>query len=506
MKLLGFICVAATFPFLVKAETQDTSDTTLIYNVETSVNVGSGDYAPLWFTSNRFGLSSEEPNSGYLRAGIEYNKSLKHRWHIGAGLDLAGAFNSTSGFRIQQAYADFSWRVLNLSIGSKERYSEGKNPLLSSGGLVEGSNTRPVPQVRVEIADYYTVPGTKGWFAFKGYIAYGRFVDDNWQEDFARSNHQTYVEDVLYHSKMLMLKIGNKEKFPLEAELGMLMSAQFGGKRHSFSYNETLGEWTETVTSSPRDLKTFAKVFAAKSGGSNSLSGDQVNVEGNHVGSWNFALNYYLSDWKFRVYLEHFFDDHSQMFLEYGRWKDGQLGFEISVPKNKFVSTLLWECIATKDQSGPILYDGDSRFANAAYSGVQVSAMDDYYNHYFYQSWSHYGLGLGCPLLAGPIYNTDGNMEYRSNRMRAHHVGLSGNPTDEWGWRALVSYSLQWGTYSNPLDKICSQLSSLYEVTYSPKNLDGWHFTLAGAVDHGDYLGNSGGAMITIRKEGVLCK
>ena len=161
------------------------SDTTLTYRVEASANVSSGDYAPLWFTANRNGLSSQKPNSAYLRAGLTYRKSFNHGWRIGAGLDLAAAVNSPSEFIVQQAYADFSWRVLNLSIGNKERNPLGKNPLLSSGGMVEGNNARPVPQVRAEIADYYTVPGTKGWFAFKGYIAYGRFTDDRWQRDFA---------------------------------------------------------------------------------------------------------------------------------------------------------------------------------------------------------------------------------------------------------------------------------------------------------------------------------
>ena len=71
------------------------------------------------------------------------------------------------------------------------------------------------------------------------------------------------------------------------------------------------------------------------SGGSDTPWGDQVNVEGNHLGSWNFAINYYLKDWKFRAYLEHFFDDHSQMFWQYGRWKDGQIGIEITLPKNR---------------------------------------------------------------------------------------------------------------------------------------------------------------------------
>ena len=124
------------------------SDTTLTYRVEASANVSSGDYAPLWFTANRNGLSSQESNSAYLRAGLAYRKYFNHGWRIGAGLDLAAAVNCPSEFIVQQAYADFSWRVLNLSIGNKERNPLGKNPLLSSGGMVEGNNARPVPQVR----------------------------------------------------------------------------------------------------------------------------------------------------------------------------------------------------------------------------------------------------------------------------------------------------------------------------------------------------------------------
>ena len=63
------------------------------------------------------------------------------------------------------------------------------------------------------------------------------------------------------------------------------------------------------------------------------------------------------------------------MFWEYGRWKDGQLSIELTFPKNKWISTLLWEGISTKDSSGPILYD--------AYWGSfpdrQVSGSDSYY-------------------------------------------------------------------------------------------------------------------------------
>lgn len=480
-------------------------DARLTYNVEMSANMSTGDYAPLWFTANRNGLSSQKPSSGYLRAGLELNQPLRRGWRIGAGVDVAGMYNSPTSFSVQQGYVDISWRMLNLSIGSKERMPLGKNPYLSSGAMVEGNNMRPIPQIRAEIADYYTVPGTKGWFAFKGHLAYGWFTDGSWQKDFAGKQQMPYLKNVLYHSKQLMLKVGNKEKFPLEAEVGLLMAAQFGGELHS--YNKSTGNWN--VSTMPHGLKNYVKVFMAQTGGADTAGGDQVNVEGNHVGSWNAALNYYLGDWKFRMYYEHFFDDHSQMFFEYGRWKDGHLGIEITLPKNRFVSTLLWEGLATKHQSGPILYDGDERFgdaSNLAFAGTQISAMDNYYNNYYYQSWQHYGLGIGNPLLPGPLYNKNGSLHFRSNRVRAHHWAFAGEPSEEWKYRVLMSYALHWGTYENPLDKIENQFSSLYEVTYMPKKLKGWNFAVSAAVDHGSYLGNSVGGMITIRKEGICIK
>ena len=488
---------------LCSMTTMAQTDTTLTYRMELSGTAGSGHFAPMWFTANRYGLSSEQPNSGYLRAGLTYSKSFGRGWHIGAGLDLAGAINSPSAFMVQQAYADLSWRVLHLTVGSRERGPLGKNPSLSSGGMVEGNNARPVPQVRAEIPYYYTVPGTRGWFAFKGHIAYGRFVDDRWQEDFAQDVRQPYLEDVLYHSKELMLKVGNPRRFPLEAEVGLLMSAQFGGKLHTFSGDK------EKVTTMPHGLKSYAKVFVAKSGGDSTPTGDQVNVEGNHLGSWNFALTWHGSSWQVRAYYEHFFDDHSQMFLEYGRWKDGHLGFEVTLPKNSWVSTLLWEGLCTKQQSGPILYDGDSRFgdvSNLAYAGKQISAKDNYYNNFYYQSWQHYGYVMGNPLLYSPIYNSNGSLTLRSNRLRSNHWAFSGNPSAEWSYRVLMSYTLHWGCYTNPLDEVTKQFSSLYEVSYSPRWCNGWTFTAAAGVDHGRFLGNNVGGMLTIRKEGICIR
>ena len=347
----------------------------LAYSVKVESQTSNSTNAPLWFIANKYGLLSNTQNSVYIKAGFTYNKSLKKKWNMQIGIDLTGGINQVSSVYLQQFYIDFGWKVLNLSFGQKERpgFPLIKNERLSSGMLVEGANTRPVPQIRAEIADFLNIPSTKGWLAFKGHLAYGKFTEGEWQKDFVNPGSY-YVKDVLYHSKSLMLRLGNKKKLPLEFEFGILMAAQFGGDQYIKNANGT----GKKVLDMPDNFKAYWKAFFPQAGGSDTPEGEQVNVEGNHVGSWNFALNYYLHNWTFRVYLEHYFEDTSEMFWEYGRWKDGQLGLEISFPKNRWVSSLVWETMCTKDQAGPLLYDGFW----GQFPEYQISANDNYYNHY----------------------------------------------------------------------------------------------------------------------------
>lgn len=476
----------------VYAQQQEQS---LSYRVEASATVSNGDYAPLWLTANRYGMSSSDNKSAYLRAGIAWNRSFNHGWNIDAGLDLAGGKNLASTFWVQQAYMDFSWRPLTLSIGSKERsgFPLEKNERLTSGWMVEGPNARPIPQVRAEIKKYLNIPGTHGWMAFKGHLAYGMFMDGNWQEDFAGVN-QSYAQKVLYHSKSLMFRLGNRGKFPLEFEFGLLMATQFSGDQ----YKKLADGSSQLITDMPDGLSSFWKAFFPSAGGSDTPAGEQVNVEGNMLGSWNFALNYYCGDWTIKAQLDHYFEDHSQMFWEYGRWKDGQLGIEVTPPKNNWITSILWEGLSTKDSSGPILYDGFW----GSFPDLQMSGGDSYYTNYIYQAWQHYGMGIGNPLLPGPAYNNDGSITFKSNRVKAQHIGICGDPSEEWSWRLLASYAKHWGTYVAPLDKVRKQFNSLAEVTYKPNWAQGWAVSAAAAMDRGNYTGNSTGVMITLSKTG----
>ena len=475
-----------------------TSTDSLSYQLETAATAGGGDFAPLWFSANRYGLSSVQPNSVWLSAGMRYDKKMKHHWKLQTGIELATGYGLTQEFILQQAYAGIAWRCLQLSIGSKERKPLIKDLYLSSGALIEEGNARPIPQVRAEIENYVAVPGTKNWLWFKGHFSYGIFTDGNWQEEHARSQSRTYVKNTLYHSKSAMFKVGNTEKRPWDIEIGLLVSSQFAGDQ--YQWNTETQQWD--VFNMPAGFKDFIKMILPTQGGNDTPNGDQVNVAGNYIGSWNAAFSYYWHDWTFRIYYEHMFEDESQMFMQYGRWKDGHIGLEVTCPDNPWVSKLLWEGLATKDQTGPILFDG---FVQSL-PDHQISACDDYYNNYFYQSWQHWGMGMGNPLLPGPIYNRNGSMMFRSNRVRSNHFGICGNPTNEWSYRILLSEARHWGTYNNPFDNIKRQFSSLYEVNYHPVQLPGWNFSASLGLDRGTLLGNNTAGMITIKKEGWLWK
>ncbi len=460
----------------------------LHYKVEGSVSFSTGENTPFWFVNNREGLASIEKNNGYLRAGVFKELEPEKRFSWAAGVELAGAYNFSSSFIIQQLYGELKYRCLGLTVGSKEHLNyEFNNNRLGSGNLLYSGNARPIPQICAGIPYYTAVPGTRDWLSVKGYVAYGMFTDDHWQRDFAAAGTKR-TEHVLYHSKALFLKVGNLKRFPVWFEGGLEMAAQFGGK----SYNGG------NVIDMPNGFKDIIKVFIPSAGGSDTPSSEQANVYGNHVGSWDAKIGWKINDaWSVGVYYNHFFEDHSQMTFDYD-WKDGLWGAEVTFPRNPVISTLVYEFLYTKDQSGPVYWDHDAMIPE------QVSGRDNYYNHYIYTGWQHWGMGIGNPLLLSPIYNRDGTIIFKTNRVVAHHVGFEGQPLMELGYRVLLTYSRNWGNYGEPYPDVKNNYNGLFEVTYSPKWIRGGAGILSLGADGGGLLGRSFGVMLTIRKTGWL--
>lgn len=449
---------------------------------------GSGGYAPFWHMANRQGLCSHKNNMFYTRLGAEgknifSNREMTLEW----GTDIVAGHNLTSSVYIQQAYIDFQWKRFRVSLGQKERWGELPNHRLSTGSLVESGNARPVPQMRLELPEYWNIPGTKGWFAIRGHLAYGIFTDGKWQEEFFNKEASPYAVNTLYHSKAGFMRLGNEERFPLTAEIGLHMVTQFGGICHNTDRRP--GETFEN----PIRLKDFFYALIPLSGDASYNVSDRANVAGNMLGSWQGAITWNDNNWKLRTYYEHTFEDHSQLFWEYGLWTEQLVGLELELKNFNWVKNIAVEYFNLKDQSGPIYHDKNSLFPD------QISSRDNNYNHEKYPGWFNYGLMISTPLCTSPIYNTNGIQYCYNNRVEAFHFGIEGEPLEWLGYRTLYTHSNNWGAYRAPFKDIKKNNSFLLELTFHPQIMKGWSVAASFAFDNGNLYGNNYCGLLTIK-------
>lgn len=496
MRRVTIICALLCAIVCMKAQVSRLGEN-VQYAFTAQGTAGGGDNAPFWFTNNRYGLGTTDNFSGLARVALWRTVETDSLWfwRIGYGVELASPINSQNGyFCIQQAYADIEWKMLRLSLGQKERPSELKNPYLSTGGMTLGMNARPLPQVRLEMPDFWTVPGTKSIFSFKAHLAYGWYTDAKWQKKFNAGTNNIYTEGSMFHSKALFIRLGNREVFPLEVIGGLEMACQFGGTGWNLQQygGGALGQ----------GINLGGNLWTAfLPGGGDVNDENYTNAAGNHVGSWHLRLDWIQKNWSIGLYMEHVFEDHSQMFLQYG-WKDMLLGLDVNLPDNPFLSALVYEYNSTMHQSGPIYHDKTEE------NSQQISARDEYYSNHIYGSWQTGGFVMGNPLLLSPIYNNyfghTGKLSPQHNRVRFHHIGLMGRPASEWSWRFLYTHQYSLGTYMSPVYEPCSANYVLFETTYSPKWCRGLSMTASYGHNDGNLLGNSNGAMLTVRFNGWI--
>lgn len=479
------------------------------YQVEMQGSFSEGN-TPLWLNANKYGLSSLHKTNGYVRGVVVrplYADSAR-RWGIGYGIDVAIPMNYTSNVVVQQAFIEARWLHGVLSVGSKQYPMELKNNTLSSGSQALGINARPVPQVRLALPDYWCLPFGNGWLHLKGHVAYGKMTDDSWQHDFTRRESK-FADDVLYHSKAGYLKIGNEDLFmPVSLEMGLEMACTFGGTSHAPKGQK------ECMIKGGTGLKDYWHAFVPS--GQDETDGMYGNIAGNQLGSWVMRLNYDADTWAAHLYADHYFEDHSQMFLldynGYGsgdEWnvkkkrrfflyslKDIMLGTEINLKYGSWLRDIVVEYIYTKYQSGPYNHDRTKNIPD------HIAGMDNYYNHSNYTGWQHWGQVIGNPLYQSPIYNENGRIVVRNNRFVAFHAGVGGNPVERLRYRLLGTYQKGWGSYHDPYTKKHHNVSLLVEAAYRIGH--DWTATGAYGMDFGGILGRNTGLQLTISKRGIL--
>ncbi len=486
----------------------------IVYMGEASATISEHDIAPFWLSANRYGLEPVAGNTMYLRGALSRDLATDShlKWRIGYGADLvaygqgkvnvgqrtlATSKDSASVF-IHQLYGQIEYNAaLRLTVGSKEFDNEFANRYLSTGGMTSGFNARPIPQVRIETPAYIPVPLTDHWFRVKVMVAYGWFTDSKWQRKTIGAD-KLRTSNSLYHAKSIYLKLGDEARFPLTMTGGLEFATQFGGETWNVKKrSDDLSDTDLSHVNMGNGLRSYWNALFM--GGSDPNDGDYKNVGGNHLGSWHGSLNYMGDGWDIRGYFEHFFEDHSQLFWQYG-WKDMTWGIETHLPQNPVASNIVVEYLSTRDQTGGIYHDATSNLP------VQISGIDNYYNHHVYGAWQHWGMNIGNPLLLSPLYNDRSELRVQHSRVQAIHIGLAGDPMPCLHYRMLYTNMRSWGTYYNPLTDTERGQFMLAELTYNPPRLNGWSFTAAAAMNSGKLLKRGSGATLTVRKTGWINK
>lgn len=484
----------------------------ITYKVELQGSLSDGQ-TPLWLNANKHGLSSLEARNGYLRGAVVRplaNDSLR-RWGMGYGVDVAVPLGYTSKVVAQQMFVEARWLHGVLGVGAKEYPMAMKNQTLSSGAQTLGINARPIPQVRLSLPDYWTIPALGRWLALKGHVAYGWLTDGAWQKDFTAAQSK-YTEDVRYHSKAGFLRIGSEDRFvPWSLEVGVEMATLFGGRSHR---PDGQGGMATVVNAS--GLKSYLRALIP--GGADVPEGGSAyqNEEGDILGSWMMRLNYDAESWKVGVYMDKYFEDHSSMLmLDYDGYGDGEewnvkkrthffrydfkdcmLGAELNFKYGRWIRNVVVEYLYSKYQSGPIYHDHTPGRSD------HVSGRDDYYNHYIFAGWQHWGQAIGNPLYRSPIYNDNGQVRFENTRMVAWHLGIDGGLTEKLDYRVLATHQTGLGTYTLPYDRKRHNTSLLIEAAY--RLPQGWRMKGAVGMDFGRILGNQTGFQLTVTKSGIF--
>ena len=106
----------------------------------------------------------------------------------------------------------------------------------------------------------------------------------------------------------------------------------------------------------------------------------------------------------------------------------------------------------------------------------------------FYGGYVYYGMTPGNPLITSPIYNKDGYNTFSDNRVKAWHVAVNGEITDNISYLAKATYRESLGTYNQPIFPKRHSFDALLQGTYTKGP---WLVSTAFAFDKGNVFGDN---------------
>ena len=225
---------------------------------------------------------------------------------------------------------------------------------------------------------------------------------------------------------------------------------------------------------------------------------DGENRVGNHVGSYDVALEWNGSRRNWLLYHQHIYDDASGLALQ--NVPDGLTGLRFLNRSHRNArfrfERLVLEWLSTMDQSGST-FDITARY----------QGRDNYFNHSQYiQGWSYRGRTMGTPFIApragftGVVNGFIGGGYFPNNRVRAGHIGIGARFRRGPALTLRASFSRNFGTYNQPYPEPFGQFSGLLSAQWSLGKSSRTVLTTSVALDRGALYPDSFGSFVSLKK------
>ncbi len=457
------------------------SQDSIYYKVGVSGIVSTGSTTPFWIHSNRFGINSMSPfsSTNFAEVGKDFGYNRKYfDYAFKANAVLRFDENSTDIY-MHEYYAKIrGLGFLDLAIGAREEHLGCQDSILSSGGFLFSTNSRPMPKITFGIEEYTSIPFTKKYIQVKGALVHGWINDER------------YVKNPYLHHKYFYIKLGGD--FLINIHYGLNHVAQWGGT------HPTLGKLSS-------GFKDYMRIFFGKEGTDENNPNDYNNAQGNHIISKSLQLDIKLRDYKITTYWQNIYEDPPVKYIyKTMNVADGLWGLSVRNDKIPYVKGILLEYLNTTDQSGPY-HDKD---------GIIYGGNDSYFANSIYRSgWTYYSRIIGTPFINPMVKNKNGRYYAYNNRTKVYHLGINGN-IYSYNYKFLTSISKSYGTYSIPFSEVMKCTSFLLEVNKICPQWFNIEIACVLAADFGKIPavdrnvikagGNSIGLNISVRKKGNL--
>lgn len=421
----------------------------------------------------------------YRTAPTDSTAPKPRRFDWGYGVNVVANFGNTSQLIIPEAYAKVRFHQIELYVGRRREIVGLVDTVLTSGAYSWSGNALPIPKIQIGTVGYAPVKFTRGLIAINAMYSHGWFNDG-------------FVQQSYLHQKAVYGRLG-KPNWRVKLYAGFNHQVQWSGYAPALANDPGLSENGYLASGTSSYLRVITTIRGADPYTTNTsvVSVDQGNRIGNHLGSFDGAMEFNIGTWQVMMYRQNLFETGALYYLTSIRDGLNGIRFQRRQPSTtRFsVDRFLLEYFYSKSQGGPefVIEDPKRR------------GRTNNFNHSQYRDgWTYLGRTIGTPFFsqAGEVRSDLARTPITNNRVSLVHLAASGSVNQRIIWLLKLSFSQNFGTYDFTYPASLGQFSGLVQVAAPIKlpTLGNCQLNASLALDQGQLLYTSTGFYVGLRK------